>query len=177
MRVNFPVFDRETTSIREGEWLCSKTNAKGIITHVNQVFCRVSGYDEFEMLGQSHNIVRHPDMPRIVFSWCWDTLMQGKAWSAVVKNRCKNGDAYWVDLQITPEMNEANTVVAYLAVHQKACQEQVEQAEALYQNFREAEGELAKRMQLSESQVYHLYKSHLHSSLCKQSNLSNIAGA
>ena len=75
---------------------------KGKITYVNQDFLRVSGFSENELLGAPHNIVRHPDMPVEAFEDLWRTLKSGKAWTGVVKNRCKNGDYYWVEANVAP---------------------------------------------------------------------------
>lgn len=76
-----------------GTVLISKTDTKGIITYVNDAFVAISGYSREELVGKSHNVVRHPDMPQQAFKWLWDTLKNGHPWRGVVKNRCKNGDS------------------------------------------------------------------------------------
>ena len=96
MRVNTPVIDREVP-FPEGTSLVSKTNLKGVITFVNQAFVDISGYSEAELIGQAHNLVRHPDMPQEAFLDLWNTVNAGRPWSGVVKNRCKNGEYYWVN--------------------------------------------------------------------------------
>ena len=74
--------------------LISRTDTKGITTYANEAFVALSGYSREELVGRSHNIVRHPDMPPQAFKWLWDTLKDGRPWSGTVKNRCKNGDHY-----------------------------------------------------------------------------------
>lgn len=74
------------------ETVVSKTDLRGNITYVNQDFIKISGYSEAELMGAPQNIVRHPDMPAAAFEDFWRTLQSGKAWSGLVKNRCKNGD-------------------------------------------------------------------------------------
>ncbi|MDH2431784.1 PAS domain-containing protein [Pokkaliibacter sp. MBI-7] len=82
--------------------LVSLTDTKGTLLHVNQAFAEVSGYTEAELLGEPHNIIRHPDMPAAAFEDMWRTLKAGLPWHGLVKNRCKNGDYYWVESYITP---------------------------------------------------------------------------
>ena len=95
------------------EIIVSKTDAKGRITYANTVFCRVAGYTEAELLGRAHSIVRHPDMPRCVFKYLWDTIAAGREVFAYVLNRAKNGDEYWVFAHVTPTLNTAGTITGY----------------------------------------------------------------
>lgn len=92
---------RPTPSDREVDWnknkvLLSKTDIKGTILYANEDFIDVSGYDEFELIGQPHNIVRHPDMPKVIFKFLWDSLKSGKNIHAIFKNMSKTGRYYWV---------------------------------------------------------------------------------
>ena len=87
------------------EIIVSKTDATGRITYVNDVFCRVALYDEAELVGQPHSIIRHPDMPRCVFKLLWDTVERGEEIFAFVKNMAKNGDHYWVLAHVTPTVD------------------------------------------------------------------------
>ena len=89
-------------SFGDDEIIVSKTDLKGRITYANDVFMKVAGYTEAELLGQPHSIIRHPDMPRCVFKLLWDTLEAGGEVFAYVINRCKNGDHYWVNAHVTP---------------------------------------------------------------------------
>lgn len=88
--------------LNEGEYIVSKTDLKGRITYVNRPFMEISGYSADELLGHPHNVIRHPDMPSEAFEDLWRTLRSGKAWRGMVKNRCKNGDHYWVDANANP---------------------------------------------------------------------------
>lgn len=95
------------------ELIVSKTDLKGRITYANQVFCRVAGYTEAELLGQPHSIIRHPDMPRAVFKLLWDTLGEGNEVFAYVKNLSRSGAFYWVFAHVTPSYGPNRQVVGY----------------------------------------------------------------
>ncbi len=95
------------------ELIVSKTNLKGHLTYCNDIFLRVSGYTEAELLGQPHSIIRHPDMPRCIFKLLWDTLGDGREIFAYVNNRAKNGDNYWVLAHVTPSRDRNGTIVGY----------------------------------------------------------------
>ena len=111
--------------------LLSTTNLKGKIKYVNSDFSDIAGFSPDELEGQPHNIVRHPDMPPIAFEMLWNRLKKGKSWMGLVKNRCKNGDYYWVDAYATPiQKNGAN--VEFQSVRVKPKRMWVERAEALY---------------------------------------------
>ncbi|AWZ00119.1 aerotaxis receptor [Rhodobiaceae bacterium] len=95
------------------EIIVSKTNLKGHITYCNDVFLRVSGYTEKELLGRPHSIIRHPDMPRSVFKLLWDTLQAGSEIFAYVNNRTKKGDNYWVLAHVTPSRDARGSIIGY----------------------------------------------------------------
>ena len=97
----------------ENEIIVSKTDLKGRITYANDVFLRVAGYTEEEVLGQPHSMIRHPDMPRSVFKLLWDTISTGGEIFAYVVNRAKNGDHYWVLAHVTPSYDANNNIVGY----------------------------------------------------------------
>lgn len=97
----------------QDEIIVSKTDLKGNITYANEVFLRVAGYTETEIMGQPHSIVRHPDMPRAVFKLLWDTLATGAEIFAYVINKAKNGDHYWVLAHVTPSYNVAGELIGY----------------------------------------------------------------
>lgn len=95
------------------EIIVSKTDTKGRITYANEVFLRVSGYSEEELLGRAHSIIRHPRMPRCVFRFLWDTISAGNECFAYVINRCKNGDHYWVLAHVTPTFDGSGRITGY----------------------------------------------------------------
>jgi PAS domain S-box-containing protein len=107
-----PPSGREIT-FDEHEIIVSKTDTRGIITYANDVFQRVSGYTEDELVGQPHNLIRHPDMPACVFKLLWDTLEAGHEIFAYVVNQAKNGDAYWVFAHVTPSYDARGCIVGY----------------------------------------------------------------
>ena len=130
MQVNLPVTQQEQV-LPDGVTLVSTTDAKGRITHCNQDFVFASGFDYAELLNQPHSIVRHPDMPPEAFKDLWSTIGRGRPWSGVVKNRCKNGDHYWVLAHVTPILRRGKPA-GYMSVRVKPTREQIAAAEALY---------------------------------------------
>jgi len=98
---------------REPDLIVSKTDVKGRITYANQVFCKVAGYTEAELLGAPHSIVRHPDMPRAVFKLLWDTIAAGREIFAYVKNMAKTGDYYWVFAHVTPSFDNDHNLIGF----------------------------------------------------------------
>ncbi|WP_438404821.1 PAS domain-containing protein, partial [Aeromonas hydrophila] len=98
--------------------LVSTTDLKGDITYANPAFCQVAGYRLEEMLGQHHNLVRHPDLPKAALAELWAHLQAGIPWRAMVKNRCKDGRYYWVDAYVTP-IYEGNRISGYQSVRCK----------------------------------------------------------
>ena len=135
MKINMPVTNNEIT-FDESEFMLTKTDLKGIITYANQDFIKVSGYSEAELVGASHNIVRHPDMPVEAFEDMWRSLKAGRAWTGMVKNRTKSGDFYWV-LANAAVIVEQGQVVGYLSARRKPTREQIETASSAYQLFKE----------------------------------------
>ena len=134
MRHNLPVTHQEFV-IPDGVTLVSTTDLQSRITYCNPNFVAVSGYSREELLGQPHNLLRHPDMPAEAFRDMWATLQRGSPWSAMVKNRRKNGDHYWVMANATPVVQNGQPV-GYLSVRTKPSREQIEQANALYTRMR-----------------------------------------
>ncbi|CAB5713991.1 Aerotaxis receptor [Delftia tsuruhatensis] len=134
MRVNLPVNTREY-AFPKGQTLVSTTDLKGRILYCNPMFIEVSGYEREELLGQPHNMIRHPDMPEEAFRDMWETIAAGLPWSAPVKNRRKNGDYYWVMANVTPLM-EGEQPSGYMSVRTEATREQIDAAEHLYATMR-----------------------------------------
>ncbi|MFA6014646.1 MAG: methyl-accepting chemotaxis protein [Gallionellaceae bacterium] len=133
VRTNLPVTNIER-HLADGEYIVSKTNLKGQITYVNSPFLEISGFSEAELLGQPHNLVRHPEMPPAAYADLWRTLQAGKSWRGIVKNRCKNGDHYWVEANVNP-IWEGDRIVGYMSLRTKPLRAQVDEAETLYRQF------------------------------------------
>ncbi len=138
MKVNMPVTNKEL-DYPTGAILLSKTDPKGIITEVNDAFVEVSGFSREELIGKSHNIVRHPDMPPAAFEDLWKTIKKGKLWHGYVKNRCKNGDHYWVEANVTPIM-QGREITGYVSVRTKPDAARVAAAEKLYRTLKKGSG-------------------------------------
>lgn len=98
---------------REDELIVSKTDLKGRLTYVNQLFCKIADYEESELLGKPHSLIRHPDMPRAVFKLLWDTIIEGREIFAYVKNMTKNGSYYWVLAHVTPSYDRDKNIIGY----------------------------------------------------------------
>ena len=127
MKNNQPVTQRETP-FPHGKVIISHTDGKGLITHVNDTFIEISGFSANELLGKSHNIVRHPDVPSEAFRDLWATVKQGRPWTGIVKNRCKNGDHYWVKAYVTPLPDGSG----YISVRTEASRDEISAAQTLY---------------------------------------------
>ncbi len=133
MKINMPVTDNEVL-MKKGEILVTRTDLKGRITYANNAFVAISGFTREELIGASHNIVRHPDMPEAAFADLWATLKQGKPWQMPVKNRTKSGDYYWVEANVIPVYKNGQ-VDSYLSVRYMPKREQIDAANALYQQL------------------------------------------
>lgn len=134
MRENIPVTNNEYI-LEEGRTIVSTTDLHGNITYANPYFIEVCGFSHEELIGSPQNIVRHPDMPREAFADLWATIRSGKSWAGLVKNRCKNGDFYWVLANMTPVIENGKTV-GYMSVRTKPDRQMVKEAEALYKEIR-----------------------------------------
>ena len=134
MRLNLPVTDTEIT-LSDTETIVSTTDLQGNITYANPYFIAISGYTAQELIGAPQNILRHPDMPVEAFADFWGTIRSGLSWSGMVKNRCKNGDYYWVQANVTPVV-EDGVAIGYMSVRTKPTRQQVADASALYARFK-----------------------------------------
>ncbi|HEX6735049.1 MAG TPA: methyl-accepting chemotaxis protein [Azonexus sp.] len=135
MKNNQPVTDKEVV-LTPQTLIVSKTDLKGRIIYVNRDFLQISGFTEAELIGESHNIVRHPDMPQEAFADLWQTLQQHRPWTGYVKNRCKNGDFYWVEANVTP-IWENGQVTGYMSVRRRAESVVIDRVAEAYRLFRE----------------------------------------
>ena len=143
MRSNMPVTNVEYV-LKDSETLVSKTDLHGNITYANQDFITISGFSAEELIGSPQNIVRHPDMPVEVYADFWGTLRSGKAWTGLVKNRCKNGDHYWVEANAAP-MIENGEIVGYASIRTKPSREQIQSAESAYRAIKAGDSTLEIR--------------------------------
>ena len=132
MKERNQVLINEEVNFQQGEELVSTTNKAGVITYANPAFCRISGFSLDELVGNNHNIVRHPDMPPVAFKDLWKNLKLGLPWRGVVKNRCKDGRYYWVDAFVTP-IFESGELIGYQSVRTKLDENTKQNAVAIYQ--------------------------------------------
>lgn len=138
MRNNLPVTNVEHL-LEEGGALVSVTDLQSRIRYANPAFIAISGFTREELIGEPHHIVRHPDMPPEAFADLWKTIQSGQSWTALVKNRCKNGDFYWVKANVTP-LIENNQPVGYMSVRVKPSREEIANAAAIYKRMQEEKG-------------------------------------
>ena len=143
MKINLPVTNVETL-LPEGEFIYSSTDLKGVIVEANEAFADVSNYTREEMIGQSHNLVRHPDMPPEAFADLWEDLKAGRPWRGIVKNRRKDGGFYWVVANVSP-VRENGQVVGYQSVRSRPSREEIAGAEAAYKRIKDGSTALEVR--------------------------------
>ncbi|MDX5376658.1 MAG: PAS domain-containing protein, partial [Halomonas sp.] len=143
MRNNQPVTQREH-KLDDQQLLITRTNLEGKITFANDAFVEVSGYSRDELIGSPHNLIRHPDMPSAAFADLWQTIKRGDTWQGVVKNRCKNGDHYWVRATVTPII-EGGECLGYTSVRTKVEPGVVAATERVYARMREGRSGFAVR--------------------------------
>lgn len=133
MKINLPVTQKEIP-LSDDCIILSTTDAKGQITYVNEDFVKYSGFSEEELIGKSHNVVRHPDMPPEAFENLWATIKSSKPWMGIVKNRCKSGDHYWVDAIVTPIVKNGQ-ITEFQSIRTKASLADIERAQKIYQQI------------------------------------------
>ena len=121
--------------LNKSTMIVSETNKKGIITYVNDDFCKISGYSKDELIGQPHNMVRHHDMPKVAFRGLWDTMKNGGTWKGIVKNFCKNGDFYWVAATAFPVVKK-NGKMKLISIRTKPTKKEIESAHKLYKELK-----------------------------------------
>ena len=130
MRKNLPITQTEIP-VPANDRIISTTDLKGRITHINPTFTEISGFTEEDSLGQPHNLVRHPDMPPAAFDNLWQHLKSNTPWLGMVRNRCRNGDFYWVSAYVTPVYDQGQ-VVGYQSVRTRPDSADRTRAERLY---------------------------------------------
>ena len=118
----------------EGKLIVSRTDTSGVITHCNQAFVDMSGFEEDELIGQPHYILRHPDMPAAAFKDLWETIQSGKKWKGYVKNLRKDGKYYWVYAVVVPNVRDGK-VIGYASVRRKPSKTKINECIALYKSM------------------------------------------
>lgn len=144
MRINGPVTDREIRFSKDFN-LLSTTDTRGIIKYASDEFCEVAGYTKEELIGQPHNMVRHPSMPSEAFQNLWDYIKNGRSWMGLVKNRTKNGDHYWVNAFASP-IKQDGQIVEYQSVRMVPDRKAVERAEKVYPQLLAGKTPLAMKL-------------------------------
>ena len=173
MKLNLPVTDVEHKFPNDpSAKIISLTDTKGIITEVNDTFVQMCGYSREELIGHAHNIVRHPDMPEQIFKMMWDKIQSGESFMGIIKNRCKNGDYYWVNAYIMPIMQEGK-VVGYESVRTAATPEQIARATKYYQMLK-AGKEPSKRLDLLNLGSYGLLLASFGLSFWQHDHLTSV---
>jgi aerotaxis receptor len=142
MKTNLPITTTEVM-FSKGHYIVSRTDLKGAITYVNDSFVAISGFSRDELVGKSHNVVRHPDMLPDAFAWLWETIKAGRPWRGIVKNRCKNGDFYWVDALVVPVF-KGDEVIGYMSVRTAPTRQQISAAEAFYEKLKAGQASIPK---------------------------------
>jgi aerotaxis receptor len=142
MKNNLPVTQVEVP-FPKGCYIVSRTDLKGMTTYANDTFIKLSGFSREELIGKNHNVVRHPDMLPGAFAWLWDTIKEGRPWRGIVKNRCKNGDFYWVDALVVPVLKDRQ-ITGYMSVRTEPSRQQIADAEALYRQLKEGKASIPK---------------------------------
>lgn len=140
----------------EHELIVSKTDSRGLITYANSVFCRVSGYQDYELLGKPHNLVRHPEMPRGVFRLLWERLKLGREVFAMVVNLARNGDHYWVLAHVTPSLSAGGELLGYHSNRRSPHPELVREFSTLYGQMLDREAQIPNPKQAAEASLQFL---------------------
>ncbi|MBD3841041.1 MAG: PAS domain-containing protein [Campylobacterales bacterium] len=128
----------QETVLDDFAFLVSETDSKGVISFANDDFCKIAGYSLEELIGQPHNMVRHPDMPKAAFKSLWDTVQSGQIWTGYVKNATKDGGYYWVFATVYP-FETCDGKKGYLSCRRKPSLEEIIEHEKLYKELRKGE--------------------------------------
>ena len=153
MKLKITPNDREIV-MRDDDFIVSKTDPKGRITYGNKIFIEFSGYEERDLIGKQHNVVRHPDMPRAVFHLLWSHIQSRQEIFAYVKNLCKDGSFYWVLANVTPSVDPQGNVVGYYSVRRKPNRKAVAYVTDLYRRMLEVERQAGTKDAVSASTAH-----------------------
>lgn len=136
------------------EIIVSKTDTAGKITYINEIFERISGFTRSEVMGEPHNIIRHPEMPRSIFDLAWETLKQGHEIFAYVINLCKNGDHYWVLAHMVPSYDPSGAVVGYHSNRRVPRAENVTLLQGIYSELLKIESQSDPKQGMMNARKY-----------------------
>ncbi len=125
--------------LKDGDFIVSKTDTKGTIIYCNQIFTELAGYSASDIIGSNHNLIRHPDMPRLAYKIAWDLIKAKKEFFGFVKNLCADGGYYWVFAYITADLDSNGNIVGYTSVRRKPPQSAINTIVPIYQKLLEAE--------------------------------------
>jgi len=139
--------------MRDNDFIVSKTDPKGRITYANSIFCEFSQYNVEQLLGQQHNILRHPDMPRSVFKMLWQSITSGNEFNGYVKNLCADGSYYWVFANITPSYDQQNNIIGYFSVRRKPSEQALKIIQPIYQEMLNEEKRVGPKEAIEASLV------------------------
>ncbi len=153
MKLKITPNDREIV-MRDDDFIVSKTDPKGRITYGNKIFIEFSGYEERDLIGKQHNVVRHPDMPRAVFHLLWSHIQSRQEIFAYVKNLCKDGSFYWVLANVTPSVDPQGNVVGFYSVRRKPNRKAVAYVTDLYRKMLEVERQAGTKDAISASTAH-----------------------
>ena len=170
MRNNQPVTQNEFT-VPDNVFIYSRTDLKGQITEANKIFAEISGFTPEEMVGEPHNLIRHPDMPPEAFQDMWESLKAGKPWKAVVKNRRKDGGFYWVVANASP-VRENGQIVGYQSVRSRPTSEQIDAAEKAYRRIRNGD----KSIRIQDGRVIKNHSPFVEKLISHETRLRGFAG-
>lgn len=131
----------ENEVVYDGLTMVTETDENGNITYVNSKFIQMTGYKKDELLGRSHNILRHPDMPKVVYEELWSSLKQDEPWKGHIKNRRKDGSFYWAVVIITPKHNEEGRINGYIALREAPSRQSLENIKECYRLLKDREME------------------------------------
>ena len=123
----------------DGRSLISETDTKGVITYANRKFFEMTAYSKEEIIGQPHNILRHPDMPKVAFEQLWKTIKSGTIWEGYVKNLRKDGKFYWVIVHIVPKLDEDGNIIGYIASRKVPARDKIAATQETYKQMLAAE--------------------------------------
>ncbi|SEI37498.1 aerotaxis receptor [Allopseudospirillum japonicum] len=146
--------------LKDDELIITKTDLKGKITYANRAFMRIAGYYESQLIGQPHNIIRHPDMPKAVFRLLWKSIQSEQEFFGIVKNYVSNGDYYWVLANITPDYDSQGKVKGYYSVRRRPHPRAVERMKPLYKKMLEIESRQSGHPGIQASLDYLLEQVH-----------------